>query len=144
MSETISSTPPLSGFEEVPHTADWAYYVWGPDYASLFLQATQGLYALVGATFAPPLGISRTIRVGGIDYESLLVAWLNEVLHVQDSENLGLTQIQITTLQPPVLEATVNLSTVQQWKKDVKAVTYHNIAITPTSTGLEVTLVLDV
>lgn len=40
-----------------------------------------------------------------MDYESLLVAWLNELLHFRDSENLGFDQIHITRLDSTSLEA---------------------------------------
>lgn len=144
MSKPITPSLLKGGFKEVEHTADWAYYIWAPDHRNLFLQAVKGLYALVEAGLTPSPRVTRTVFLQGVDYESLLVAWLNEVLHFRESENLGFDQIYITRLDPSILEATLNGSTVCQWKKDIKAVTYHNLAITPTATGLEATLVLDV
>jgi SHS2 domain-containing protein len=140
----MTRSTPLSGFEEVEHTADWAYRIWAPDHQTLFLQAVAGLYALVDAEFATSPQATHSIALQGVDYESLLVAWLNEILHFRDSENLGFTELNITHLDAHTLHATLTGSPVQQWKKDIKAATYHNLAITPTATGFEATIVVDV
>ncbi len=132
------------GFEEIEHTADWAYRVWGQSLEELFTQAAQGLYHLVGVQLAQESQVVREIRLQGIDGESLLVAWLNELLHLHESENLGFDRIEIQQLDRKTLYARVNGAPVQRWLKDIKAVTYHNLAIRSTETGFEVTIVLDV
>ena len=137
-------SPNPAGFEEVEHTADWAYRVWGQTLAELFVQAARGLYALAGAQLAPAPEVVREIHLKGIDNESLLVAWLNELLHLHDSEDLGCDRLEILELDGKTLSARVKGAPVRQWLKDIKAATYHNLAIRPTETGYEVTIVLDV
>ena len=132
------------GFEEVEHTADWAYRVWGGTIAALFVQAAEGLYWLAGMDLAPTPRLIRRIQLQGIDYESLLVAWLNELLYLHNSENLGFDQIEILHLDSNSLEAQVTGAPTRQWLKDIKAATYHNLAIRSTESGFEATLVLDV
>lgn len=132
------------GFEEVEHTADWAYRVWGGTIAGLFVQAAEGLYSLAGMELAPTPPLIRRINLQGIDYESLLVAWLNELLYLHNSENLGFDQIEILHLDSNRLEALVTGAPTRQWLKDIKAATYHNLAIHSTESGFEATLVLDV
>jgi SHS2 domain-containing protein len=132
------------GFEEIEHTADWAYRVWGESLEALFIQAAQGLYCLAGAQLTDQAQVIREIRLQGIDSESLLIAWLNELLHLHDSENLGCDRIEILQLSERSLQARVTAAPVQQWLKDIKAATYHNLAIRPTENGYDVTIVLDV
>ncbi|ACK73153.1 protein of unknown function DUF101 [Gloeothece citriformis PCC 7424] len=132
------------GFEEIDHTADWAYRVWGRNLEELFTQAILGLYTLAGAKFASGEKIDREIEVRGIDSESLLVATLNELLHLQTMENLGVETLDFFQFDSTLLKAKLSLKPLQEWIKDIKAVTYHNIAIKPTEKGLEVTIVLDV
>ena len=133
-----------NNFEEIEHTADWAYRVRGKNLAQLFIQATLGLYSLVGMELSSGSRTTRSIQLKAIDRESLLVAWLNELLYFHESEGLGFEEIKIQYLDETSIQATVTGAPTQQWLKDIKAVTYHNLAICETASGLEVTLVLDV
>lgn len=135
---------PFAGFEEVEHTADWAYRVWAADLATLFIQAAIALYALAGVVLAREPLVEREVQLQGVDSESLLVAWLNELLYFRESENLGFNQFQILHLTPQDLKIQMGGAAVTQWSKYVKAVTYHNLSIRKTATGYEATLVLDV
>ena len=139
-----SESPQISNFEEIEHTADWAYRVRGSNLTELFIQAAKGLYFLVGMQLTPGAQCTRSIEVQAIDRESLLVAWLNELLYFHESENLGFDQLEIQHLDDTSLTAQVTGAPTQQWLKDIKAVTYHNLAIKETASELEVTLVLDV
>ena len=133
-----------NSFEEIEHTADWAYRVRGKNLGELFIQAAWGLYALVEMQLAPAPQTTRLIQLKGIDRESLLVAWLNELLYFHESEGLGFEGLEIEHLDEISLKAKVTGAPTQQWLKDIKAVTYHNLAIRETESGWEVTLVLDV
>lgn len=132
------------GFEEIEHTADWAYRIWSRSLVGLFVQAARGLYQLAGTELASGDRQVREIELQAIDGESLLVAWLNELLNLHESENLGCEAIDILQLESTLIKARVTVAPVQQWLKDIKAATYHNIAIQNTATGFEVTVVLDV
>ena len=134
----------VNSFEEIEHTADWAYRVRGKNLAELFIQAALGLYALVEMQLAPASETTRLIQLTGIDRESLLVAWLNELLYFHESEGLGFEGLEIQHLDETSITAKVTGAPTQQWLKDIKAVTYHNLAIQEIESGLEVTLVLDV
>ena len=139
-----SELPQISNFEEIEHTADWAYRVRGSNLTELFIQAAKGLYFLVGMELTPGTKTTRSIELKAIDHESLLVAWLNELLYFHQSENLAVVRFKIINLDRQNLHIHVSLMAVQRWQKDIKAVTYHNLAIHQTASELEVTLVLDV
>ncbi|WP_019499672.1 archease [Pseudanabaena sp. PCC 6802] len=108
------------GFAEVDRTADWAYQVWGETLAELFIQAAIALYALAGVHLetAPP--VVRDIDLQGIDYESLLVAWLNELLYLRESENLGFDRFEILQLDPQHLKVQIQGAPVRSWSKFIK------------------------
>jgi SHS2 domain-containing protein len=131
-------------FEEIEHTADWSYRVWGANLPELFLQAAAGLYRLAGIRLACEPQITREIELKAIDPESLLIAWLNELLYLHESERLGFDQLEIVHLDETTLHARITGAPTEEWVKDIKAVTYHNLNIRETPSGLEVTLVLDV
>ncbi|MGB5637188.1 MAG: archease [Waterburya sp.] len=99
-------TEPKS-FEEIEHTADWAYRVRGENLAELFIQAALGLYALVGMQLVPGERITRSLQLKAIDRESLLVAWLNELLYFHESEGLGFERLKIQHLDETSIQAKV-------------------------------------
>jgi SHS2 domain-containing protein len=132
------------GFEEVEHTADWAYRVWAESLSELFIEAAGGLYQLAGVELTSNTQYEKEIQLRGIDLESLLIAWLNELLHLRNSENLGCSNIEIMKLDSHSLEAKLTVSPIARWIKDIKAATYHNLVIQQTELGFEVTIVLDV
>ena len=134
----------LAGFEEVEHTADWAYRVWASNLVELFIQAANGLYAIASVQLSTNSPITRNIELNGVDHESLLVAWLNELLYLHESEGLGFNRFEILHLDRHTLQAKVSGAPVKNWNKLIKAVTYNNLAIQTTKKGVEATLVLDV
>jgi len=133
-----------AGFEEIDHTADWAYRVWAQSLTELFIQAAIALYSLANVQLTSESTITRQIQLQGVDHVSLLVAWLNELLYLHESENLAFNQFTILHLDAHALKAEVTGAHVQNWQKFIKAVTYHNLSIQQTEKGLEATLVLDV
>jgi SHS2 domain-containing protein len=135
---------PLAGFEEVDHTADWSYRVWGENIAALFVQAAIALYTLAEIELSPSPQIVREIQLQGVDYESLLVAWLNELLYLRESENLGFDRFEILHLDPHTFKVRMSGSPVRSWTKFIKAATYNDLSICPTETGVTTTIVLDV
>jgi SHS2 domain-containing protein len=140
----LPSLPPTSGFIEVEHTADWAYHVWGQDMTELFTAAAIGLYSLAGLQLVPQPQPDQTLELQGVDYESLLVAWLNELLYIRESAGLGLMQWQILQLNGHTLRVQITPAPVQVWTKYIKAATYNNLEIQSSDRGVEATLVLDV
>ncbi len=134
-----------AGFEVVEHTADWALRVWGSDLGVLFKQAALGMgFLMVGDLTAVALQINRNLNLQAFDREDLLVEWLSELVYCAESEYLIFRQFDIHTISDTVLKATLTGDKVAQIDKDIKAVTYHNLAIAETAVGLETTIVFDV
>ena len=133
-----------SGFEEVEHTAEWAYRVWGSSLAELFIRAARGMYELAGVELENTPRIDRQIHLQGPDSIGLLVAWLNELLFLFESEGLAFDRFEILQLEDEDLRAKVSGAPVREWMKHIKAATYSNLSILQTDAGVEATIVLDV
>lgn len=131
------------GFEEVPHTADWAMRVWAEDLPTLFAEAAQGLNALCGARLENGPRVRRTFEQEAADVESLLVAFLSELVFLQEQENLGFADFNVR-LENLHLSVRMEGAQLGQLEKPIKAVTYHNISISKTRGGYEVQIVFDV
>ncbi|MBM3128618.1 MAG: archease [Chloroflexi bacterium] len=135
----------MKRFEEIPHTADWSFRAFGRDARELFENAAHALFALEGARARDDANeITRDIRVTALDYESLLVTWLTELLWLQESHREMYRRFNITTLAPTELRAQVFGAPFIELGKIIKAVTYHNLAITQTAQGWEAVVVVDV
>ena len=132
------------GFTEIQHTADWALEVWAPNLPVLFAQAAEGMYWLMETTLSGSSRTERVIEVAGPDYESLLVSFLSELLYFTESEGLAFDQIEVMLLQETHLRAAAQGAPVAAQRKEIKAVTFHNLAIQYDGDTYTVTIVFDV
>lgn len=132
-------------FEIVDHTADWALKVYGRNLTDLFIHAAEGMTALLLAeeTAVTPTK-PRTLTLQANDAEELLVDWLSELAYWAETEQFVATKIDITNISQTGLQAVVEGGTASELTKHIKAVTYHQLAITETAVGLTVTIVFDV
>lgn len=142
-----------SGFEEIEHTADWAIRVRGRDLRELFVNAARGMFGLIADVEAVTSTVEERVELDAYDTETLLVSWLGELLWLNETHDLIFTDYRIERLTPVHLRATVSggplpadrseISSGGQWKQ-IKAVTFHDLAIVETDNGYEVTIVFDV
>lgn len=135
---------PRFGFREHAHTADWELEVWAPDLPALLEQATRGMYALSGMQLAPGHPQPYSVTLHGTDAESLLVQFLTELLWVEQERNLGFDDFHITVGVDFSLHADLRGRSIARLDKEIKAVTYHNLAVQHTLEGLRVNIVFDV
>lgn len=132
-----------SGFEEVEHTADWALRVWAVDLAGLLEQAARGMYSLSGVQPSHGGRVERELHVAASDNESLLVNFLTELLHILDDEGLAFDEYALN-VSAFSLRAQMKGTPVEERKKEIKAVTFHNLSVRKTGNGLEAEIVFDV
>ncbi len=132
-----------SGFKEIEHTADWELAVWAPGLDTLFEQSAAGMLSLMGMRLALDRPVERTIHLQAADNESLLVAFLSEILYMFEQHGLGFSKFDIA-IQDTTLTCKCLGAPVLAVEKEIKAVTYHNLSIRQTRRGFEVRLVFDV
>jgi SHS2 domain-containing protein len=133
----------LAGFEEIEHTADWSLRVWAPDLAGLLEQAARGMFDLSGIWLADSKRQRREITVESTDAEGLLVNFLGELLHILDQDGLAFDEFELAVAEN-VVKAKLQGAPVMERKKEIKAVTYHDLHIEQISAGLEALIVFDV
>jgi SHS2 domain-containing protein len=135
----------IDRFEIVDHTADWAIRVVGRDLVQLLVHAAQGMNSLLVAELAA-VGDDETrqLELEAFDAESLLVDWLSELAYWAEEAQLIFQRFELSDVTATHLQATLHGGRAAQLEKHIKAVTYHNLAITETGDGLEVTIVFDV
>ena len=134
---------PAAGYREIEHTADWELHVWAPDLAALLEQAAQGMYALSDTRLQDRPRLERTLEIEASDPEALLVTFLSELLFFGENERIGFDRYHLQ-LDQYHLQAKIYGAKIVHQSKEIKAVTYHRIAVKPTAQGLEVNIVFDV
>ncbi len=131
------------GFEEVPHTADWSLRVWAADLPALFVQAARGMNSLAGAQLAAGPRLARSFRHSADDLESLLVAFLSELVYLQEHERLGFDEFRIRFTDGSMV-ADLHGAPLASLAKPIKAVTFHGLDIVHAPQGYEAQIVFDV
>ncbi len=132
-----------AGFEEVAHTADWSIKVWAENLDCLFEEAARGMYSLMEIQLDSRERVSESMAIESLDRESLLVSFLNELLYKLESKGLAFDQVSVQ-VDESALTANLEGSAVTYQKKEIKAVTFHNLAIVQAEDRFEVTIVFDV
>ena len=133
----------VRGYQEIEHTADWAMRVWAPDLAGLLLESARGMTALMEIALQGKRLAVRTIEFFAEDAESLLVTYLSELLFIGESEGLGFSEAHLS-IQDNQLKGELIFRQIKSQRKEIKAVTYHKLAIQETKGGLETVIVFDV
>lgn len=137
----------MKRFEELPHTADWSFRAFGRDLRELFENAAFAVSSLQGLTDPDAKSaeeIRREVQVSGIDYESLLVNWLSELLYLQEANRESYHRFRVESISPIALTAHAFGGPIRTIDKIIKAVTYHNLKIEQTPNGWEAVVVVDV
>ncbi|MEW6567535.1 MAG: archease [Chloroflexota bacterium] len=131
-------------FEEVEHTADWALRVRGRDLDELLGNAAWGMIHMMGLEAGTDLATARRVRLEAPDAESLLVAWLEELLYGIELRGVAYSEIEVHTQGGTCLTATVKEQPAVAIQRYIKAVTYHGLQIEESPEGLTARVVFDV
>ncbi len=134
-------------FEIIDHTADVGIIAYGADMNEAFANAAKALFSLVTELDDVEEMVHRDIELTAPDQESLLVAWLNELIYLFDAEQIIFKRFDITQLSQTQLKARsyghkVD-SSKHKIKTGVKAATYHMLKIDK-SNGSKVQVLFDI
>ena len=82
-------------FEIIDHTADVGIIAYGADMRQTFANAAKALFSIITELEDVEETLHRDIEVTATDQESLLVAWLNELIYLFDVDNIVLKRFDI-------------------------------------------------
>ncbi|MFC2030838.1 archease [Chloroflexota bacterium] len=131
-------------YREIEHTADRALWVWGEQLADLYAGAARGMYTLMADIEGRVATRWREIRLKGRDREGLLVDWLNELLFVSEVEHVLFVDFQVTQLGSGQLVALAGEVPGSATQADIKAATFHNLAVNRVDDGWSTVITFDV
>jgi SHS2 domain-containing protein len=135
-------------YEVFEHTADVGLHAYGQDLTELFIHAAQGMEDLMVPLEQIRTVTSREISVEGHDAVSLLIAWLDELIFLFDTEYLLLRDFTIDSITATHLVAHASGEPYDAQRHElssaIKAVTWHEAAINFTDQGYQARIIFDI
>lgn len=138
----------MKRYEQFPHTADIGVRVFGKDLKELFANAAFAMFDLIADLEGMTGKTVETVKLEAADNESLLVAWLDELLYIFYTKQLIFYKFTIDELSEGKLRATAVGRPVaanrNRLKTEIKAATYSDLKIKKTAEGYSVEVIFDV
>lgn len=132
-------------YELVEHTGELAIKVTGRDLPALFVSAAEAMNQYLSEGIQSERNEStEEIKVSAQDKESLLVAWLSEILYRIEVNKKIYLKFNIKNLDDHSLSAEMIGYPIKNLARYIKAVTHHNLAIEKTNAGYQVIITFDV
>ncbi len=135
-------------YEVFEHTADIGLHAYGSTLSELFIHAAQGMESLMVSPEQVRIQVSREIDVEGHDSLSLLIAWLNELIFLFDTEYLLFCHFEIESLTETHLKGRASGEPYDAQRHElssaIKAVTWHEAAIEQTGDGYKARIIFDI
>ena len=123
----------MARFEVIDHTADIGIIAYGKDEKEVFTNSAFAMFSLIAELDGVAESVFREVEVTADDEETLLVAWLNELLYLFDVENIIFKRFDIISLDELRLRANAYGEKFDplrhELKTQIKAATYHMLKI---------------
>lgn len=145
----------MRDFEALPHTADHKIRVYGASLQELFCNALIGMFQSIEPVaptcvwqndrlVCPELPCKHEIEVTSPEVDLLLVDFLSEALYLCDVHNEAYLAVDVHRFDEHHIKATLKGVPVKRFGIEIKAVTYHDLAIKKTDDGYQVDIVFDI
>jgi SHS2 domain-containing protein len=127
----------------IDHTADIGMRVNGATLEALFRDAALGLCDILGAG-TTRAALSVPVRSQGVDRDDLLVRWLQDILFLVEVKGFRVAAVEVAGVAESeadgILRGEYSAAPLQA---EVKAVTYHGLAVERIDNGFAATIILD-
>jgi SHS2 domain-containing protein len=138
----------MEPFRVLEHTADVGFEAWGATREEVFSNAARALEDLMVDLASIESRREVPIEVEGEDAPSLLVNWLSQILYLFDAEGWVFRDFDIRRLEDRSLEAVARGEPFDRArhavKLQVKAITYHQLALGQTAEGWRARVYVDI
>jgi SHS2 domain-containing protein len=130
-------------YEEIDHIADIALRVWGEDFYSLLRHSAQGMYDLMKIKMTSKSQETIRFQIADETLETMLVDFLSEILYLIEEKKKAFETFSFRKEEGELVVRATGYQ-VEQIEKNIKAVTFHDLDVVKTKTGLETTITFDV
>jgi SHS2 domain-containing protein len=148
VAETEGRQASRPAFQILEHPADIGFRAFGGTLPELFENSALALVSISSEIEDVEPRLEYPLEADGSDWESLLVAWLSEVLYWFDGKRISFCRFRIRTMDSCRLKAVAygepRNSLRHHAKPIVKAVTWHQLKISPAGDGWKAEVYLDI
>ncbi|HLW97490.1 MAG TPA: archease [Candidatus Acidoferrales bacterium] len=134
-------------FEILEHPADVGFLAYGSTLEEMFANAALAMITLACDSETVRETEQRKIEATGEDAESLLFAWLAEILAVMDAERLVLRRVVVEFLDEGRVRGVAHGEKMDRERHRmgvaIKAVTFHQLAVENIEDGWRARVFLD-
>ncbi len=140
----------MKRFEIVEHTADVGILAYGKTLPELFENSAFGMFSILVDGLVEKVKIVEklNIKVDGIDYESLLINFLNELVFLFSARKMLFVDFKIGSFGEYFLEASISGekidTSLHKLNFEIKSATYHNLKIEKVADGWRCQIIFDV
>ncbi len=138
----------MEAFRVLEHTADVGFEAFGATRDEVFVNAARALQDLSVELESIEAREKFTVEVSGENAVELLVNWLSQLLFLFDAEGWVFRDFQIASLEETALKGRAQGEkfdrTRHHVKLQVKAITYHQLALEQTSQGWRAQVYVDI
>jgi SHS2 domain-containing protein len=135
-------------FEIIEHPADVGFLAYGRTLEELFANAALAMFSLACEPSAIEERERREVEVTGGDHETLLFAWLAELLAISDVEQIFFRRAEVTEVHEGRVRGAATGERYDKLRHRagtyIKAVTYHQLRVERTPEGWRARVFLDV
>ena len=135
-------------YQLLDHTADLRVRITGISRAALFQNAGLALADLICDPDTLTPDETMTVGIEGDDPADLMVNYLRELLYLWTGKEKLLKMVSILDVSDTALSARMEVSSYDARGhailNEIKAVTYHQIAVEPVVNGWQATVVFDI
>lgn len=146
----------MKDFEQLPHTADLKIRVYGITREQLFEHAVIGMFQAIHPKIpgsrvehervvCDELPITHEVEIRSFDIVSLMVDFLSEALYLSDVHNEAYLAAKVHEMNDTYVRATLHGIGVTGFEVvEIKAVTYHDLAIEQVDGVWQADIVFDI
>lgn len=135
-------------YRPIDHTGDLGMRVYGADLHQLFAHAAWALFDLMTDPEHIRPSDERRVAVEAMDLEDLMVRWLGELLYAYDADRFLTACVTFDALEPTGLRAALRGEFFDASRHpidtEIKAVTYHQVAVERLETGWQARVIFDI
>ena len=128
------------------HTADIGIKGAGKNIASLFICMAKATSSLIRVPGDKGSLFSMKVKLSAADIETLLVAWLNEIIYLSYKNRVSFKDFRIRKICDEQIEADIsgNKNTPGRFPAvEIKAATFHKLKVIRSKAGVKAQIILD-